>query len=95
MELTSFELIRRLKLLNVWPRRLALVLSLLALTWKRIWKVSRPVSSPTINSIVNFFLATVDQLINHALQALRDTLPAEDRLTKKVEKFLKYLFTIF
>lgn len=36
-------------------------------------------------------LATVDQLIEHALQALRDTLPNEDRLTRKACS-LKHLF---
>ncbi|KAI6191255.1 Proteasome subunit alpha type [Aphelenchoides bicaudatus] len=35
------------------------------------------------NNLESFKTATIDQLIEHALRALKDTLPAEDRLTKK------------
>lgn len=34
-------------------------------------------------NLESFKNASIDQLIDHALQALRDTLPAEDKLTKK------------
>lgn len=86
--LTLFERIHLLRLLNVWLLRLVLAHNRLEPTWKRIWRVSKKVNHISfLNKFIYSILATVEQLIEHALQALRDTLPAEDRLTRKVKNF--------